>query len=280
MRKPRKDRSDNYLEEFTKYAELPFKIPEESHDYKENSDYIISKIDAIMKWAMDNKDNKILIDTNLRLGLPMENINKVAGPFVEAWAYEKFTDAFSNGDNQYTLLNVEAGERLNFADIILQFKKKNYRSDSVTGHVDVKATSDDIIGSGKSPNITSFGRVRSEYVSSPDMIFIILSIKHKVYSTRNDETKMMMGVMEVVGFKSYDLKFLSDADISYNPALGTGQIQIRDIHYVTLKERTSWEFCQLLDKKCIMSKNGYTGWLNYATKYGWLKNDEDTEYLL
>lgn len=43
----------------------------------------------------------------------------------------------------------------------------------------------------------------------------------------------MTGVMEIVDYNAYDLKFISDADISYNPALGTGQIQIKDIHYVT-----------------------------------------------
>ena len=38
----------------------------------------------------------------------------------------------------------------------------------------------------------------------------------------------MMGVMEIVDFKAYDLKHISEEDLSYNPALGTGQIQIRD----------------------------------------------------
>ena len=47
---------------------------------------------------------------------------------------------------------------------------------------------------------------------------------------------MMFGVMEVVDFNAYDLKFLSKSDISYNPALGSGQLQIRDIHYVDKEE--------------------------------------------
>ena len=50
--------------------------------------------------------------------------------------------------------------------------------------------------------------------------------------------------MEVVAYNAYDLKYLSSKDINYNPALGTGQIQVRDIHYVELEERTTWEFCQ------------------------------------
>ena len=104
------------------------------------------------------------------------------------------------------------------------------------------------------------------------MIFIILSIKHSVYSTRNDETKMMMGIMEVVDFHAYDLKNLSDRDLSYNPALGSGQIQVRDIHYVTLTPRTTWEFCQLLDRKCIASRKGYAEWLRYAKQNQWIKD--------
>ena len=182
-----------------------------------------------------------------------------------------FTESFEDGKNTYELINVEAGERLNMADVILQFKKTRKRSSSVTGHVDVKATSKDIANSGKSPNITSFARIRTAYVTDPDYIFIILSIKHSVSSTRDPETKMMMGIMEVVDFNAYDLKYLSDSDISYNPALGTGQIQIRDIHYVSAQLRTTWEFCELLDKKFIASKKGFPQWLEYAKQNGWIK---------
>lgn len=159
------------------------------------------------------------------------------------------------------------------ADVILQFKRKRKQQTSVTGYVDVKATSNDIDGSGKSPNITSFARIRSEYVKDPDYLFIILSIKHKVYSKRDNQSKMMFGVMEVVDFNAYDLKYLSKSDISYNPALGTGQLQVRDIHYVTIEKRNVWEFCQLLDEKCILSKKGYAGWLEYAMQNHWIKDE-------
>ncbi len=213
----------------------------------------------------------LLLELLVKLGIPMENVNKIAGPFVEAWAFEIFTESLEDGNNKYDLINVEAGERLNMADVILQFKKTRKRSSAVTGHVDVKATSKDIEGSGKSPNITSYARIRSAYIEDPDFIFIILSIKHRVFSTRDEETKMMMGVMEVVEFNAYDLKYLSDSDISYNPALGTGQIQVRDIHYVTIVKRTTWEFCQLLDKKFIASKKGYGQWLEYAQQNNWIK---------
>ncbi len=84
---------------------------------------------------------------------------------------------------------------------------------------------------------------------------------------------MMTGVMEVVDFNAYDLKYISDSDISYNPALGSGQLQVRDIHYVTRQERTVWEFSQMLDKKCIASRKGFEGWYHYAKKHEWIKNE-------
>ena len=253
------------------YEQLDLKKPVESEDYEECSNFIVDSIESIIRDAMDSGRNKIIINTNLKLGIPMENVNKIAGPFVEAWAFEVFTESLDDGVNKYELVNVEAGERLNMADVILQFKKKRKRSSAVTGHVDVKATSKDIEGSGKSPNITSFARIRTAYVQDPDFIFIILSIKHRVYSKKDEASKMMMGVMEVVDFNAYDLKFIASSDISYNPALGTGQLQVRDIHYVTLQKRTTWEFCQLLDQKFMASKKGYAQWLEYANKNGWIK---------
>lgn len=142
-----------------------------------------------------------------------------------------------------------------------------------TGHVDVKATAEDIIGSGKSPNITSYARIRSAYIEDPDYIFIILSLKHKVYSIKNAGTKLMDGIMEVVDHNTYDLKYLSASDISYNPALGTGQLQVRDIHYVTIEKRTVWEFCKLLDKKFLASKKGFPEWLSLAKTNEWIKDE-------
>ena len=257
----------------TEYDNLILKIPKESDDYIECSEFVVNAVESIIQKAMDEGRNKIVINTNLKLGLPMENINKIAGPFIEAWAYETFAEVVEDENNEYHLVNVEAGERLNMADVILQFKRKRKRQTSVTGNVDVKATSNDIINSGKSPNITSFARIRTAYIKDPDYLFIILSIKHKVYSEKDPKTKLMKGIMEVVDFNAYDLKFLSSQDISYNPALGSGQLQIRDIHYVTKEVRTTWEFCKLLDKKCIASRKGFKGWLRYAKQYGWIKDD-------
>ena len=213
-----------------KYEDMIFKIPQESDTYREDSAFVLRQITGILDDRKAVGDNKIIINTNLKLGLPLENINKIAGPMIEAWAGEVFSGIRDDLNNVYSLINVEAQERLGMADIILQFKKGDH---VLTGNVDVKATANDIPNSGKGPNITSFSRIRTAYVVDPDYMFIILSIKHKVYSERNKETGLVDGIMEVVDYNAYDLKFISDADINYNPALGTGQIQIKDIHYVT-----------------------------------------------
>lgn len=84
----------------------------------------------------------------------------------------------------------------------------------------------------------------------------------------------MDGIMEVVAHNTYDLKYLSGIDISCNPALGSGQLQVRDIHYVTLTKRTTWKFCQLLDQKFINSKKGFVEWLKLAKAHEWIKTDE------
>jgi len=254
------------------YKIQDFKIPKESEDYKYASEYAIKSIESIIKQAIENNENKIIINTNLKLGLPMENINKIAGPFVEAWACETFANIVHDSKNKWNLINVEALDRLNRADVLLQFKRNQKINPIVTAEVDVKATSEDFEGSGKSPNITSFARVRSSYVEDPDFLFVILSLKHKVYSQRNHNSGLMDGIMEVVNFNAYDIKYLSESDISYNPALGTGQIQIRDIHYVTTTKRNTWEFCQLLDKKYLASsKRSFENWLELAIKNRWIK---------
>lgn len=253
-----------------KYEDLLFKIPKENPKYKEDSEFVISQIISILDKRKILNDNKIIINTNLKLGLPLENINKIAGPMIEAWAGEVFLGIRDNVHNEYSLINVEAQERLGMADIVLQFRKGN---NIVTGNIDVKATANDIPNSGKGPNITSFSRIRTAYVNDPDYLFIILSIKHKVYSERNKITGLVDGIMEIVDYNAYDLKFISDPDINYNPSLGTGQIQIKDIHYVTYQYRTTWEMCQLLDRKYLNStRRTINDFYREAIKNKWIKN--------
>lgn len=69
-----------------KYEDLVFKVPEESKTYKEDSEFVIQQMTSILDERKKNNDNKIIINTNLKMGLPLENINKIAGPMIEAWA--------------------------------------------------------------------------------------------------------------------------------------------------------------------------------------------------
>lgn len=135
-----------------RYEDLFFKIPQESPTYREDSAFVIQQITAILDSRSVANDNKIIINTNLRMGLPLENINKIAGPMIEAWAGEVFAGIRDDMNNKYRLINVEAQDRLGMADVILQFRKGN---SVLTGNVDVKATANDIPNSGKGPNITS-----------------------------------------------------------------------------------------------------------------------------
>jgi len=252
-----------------KYQEMSFKIPQESATYETDSAFVVSTIEDIIKTAIKKGSNKIILNTNLRLGLPMENINKIAGPIIEAWTYEIFHDIKDDIHNTFHLVNVESRPRLDMADILLQFRKNNT---AVTANVDTKATSEDIDTSGKGPNITSYSRIRTAYVEDPNFMFIILSLKHKVYSQRNAKTLLIDGIMEVIKYNAYDLKFISEADINYNPALGTGQIQIKDIHYVDYQSRSTWDFCQLLDKKYLnSSRRTIYDWYREAVKNKWIK---------
>lgn len=252
-----------------RYEDLTLKQPVESVTYREDSEFVINQIRNILDRQKEIGDDKIIINTNLKMGLPLENINKIAGPMIEAWAGEVFAGIRDDLNNPYYLINVEAQERLGMADIVLQFKKGN---NVLTGNVDVKATANDIPNSGKGPNITSFSRIRTAYVKDPDFMFIILSIKHRVYVQKNANTGLMDGVMEVVDYNAYDLKFISDVDINYNPALGTGQIQIKDIHYVSYQYRTTWEMCRLLDSKYLhSSRRTIEDFYREAKKNGWIK---------
>ncbi len=251
------------------YSDLDFKKPIESPDYREYSNYVTKQITTILDKRKASGDNKIILNTNLKSGLPLQNINKIAGPMIEAWAAEVFAGIRDDSNNPYSLINVEAQQRLGMADIILQFRRKET---VITANVDVKATANDIPNSGKGPNITSFSRIRTAYVKDPDFMFIILSIKHRVYSESNETTGLIDGIMEIIDYNAYDLKYISSNDLNYNPALGTGQIQIKDIHYISYEYRTTWEMCQLLDSKYLnSSRRTFEDFYREAKKNKWIK---------
>ena len=236
-------------------------------DYQENSKMAIDQIDKIIQNRISSGNNEIVVDVGLKRGIPMTNIHRIAAPIVEQWANEVFEEELEN--EKYDLVGVEVAEgRLDIVDVVLSFKRKN--KDGFNAQVDVKATSGDIETSGKSPNITSFVKIRSAYINDPDFMFVILSLKHSVYSdTTGEKVKQYLVVKQA---NTYDLKNISEKDFNINPALGTGQLQIRDIHYVNTEHRTTWEFCQLLDRKFMNAEiNTKDRWIKYARKNEWIK---------
>lgn len=239
------------------YYDLNLQISNESPSYKKTSKFFLEILNQAFLSIIKKKKNEILIRTNLK-SVPMENINKIAGPFIESWALEKLEE-----ENISEFLEISSGTRLNIADILVSFNSYNDIIDEIC-NIDVKATSADIKNSGRSPNITSFQRIRNAYTLNPDFIFFVLSIKHKMTNSIDLETGNAVGIMKIIDFNIYDLKLISDKDISYNPALGSGQLQIRNIHKVSSEQRDTVEFIKMLDRKFISSKKGYEGWIEYA----------------
>ena len=89
-----------------KYEDMIFKIPQESDTYREDSAFVLRQITGILDDRKAVGDNKIIINTNLKLGLPLENINKIAVPMIEAWAGEVFSGIRDDLNNVYSLINV------------------------------------------------------------------------------------------------------------------------------------------------------------------------------
>ena len=252
------------------------KIPKESPSYPEESEFVLAMINTMVEDAFNAGNKQIVLDTNIRGEFPLDNINKLAAPLIESWAATVFGDIAQVSGNEFNLINVEVGvNRTDLADVILQFKRTDLNQPNpnyTTGNVDIKSTADTIKNSGKRPNITSFGKIRTAYLEDPNFIFVILSIKYHPYSETNPVTGMAKGIIDLHDFTSYDFKYLSEHDFSINPALGTGQIQINDIHYVEVTPRTTWELIQVLDQKYVnSSKRTFEAWVAEAEKRKWIK---------
>ena len=67
------------------------------------------------------------------------------------------------------------------------------------------------------------------------MLFLIFSIKYSVNKETTGDDGYSTDKLIIKNFNIYDFKFIADNELSYNPALGTGQIQIKDIHNVKIK---------------------------------------------
>lgn len=250
-----------------KYEDLVLRIPKETEMYRIYSEHIRNKISEILADKINKKENKIFIHTNLRTGLPIENINKIAGPLIEAWVTEAFED-YSETDPNFVKL--ESQTRLDLADLVLRFKIEDQLIDC---SLDVKSSSLNINKSGRSPNITSFARIRTEYIKKPDFLFLILVIDHKLYSFKDKETGYITNVMTVTDFAIHDLKYVSDWDLKYNPSLGTGQLQIKQLHRIKEEKRTTHSFIKLIDSKYLKSsRKTIDDFLKLAQDFNWIED--------
>jgi hypothetical protein len=70
---------------------------------------------VVVQTALEQGNNKIILNTTLKFGLPMENISKVAGPIIEM-------EVFRDRHKQFT---IESRPCLDMADVLSQFKKND-----------------------------------------------------------------------------------------------------------------------------------------------------------
>ncbi len=246
------------------YKELNLRKAIENKDYNTYSKEAICKIDSIFNDLLNSANNEVAIKSNLSKGLPIENINKIAGPILEEWV----CTVFESKKKQYDLLQVKPQKKTALSDVDLKF---NIGKKEIKIKIDVKATCEEIKGSGKSPNITSFGKIRDAYLNNQNFIFLIFSIKYSVEKMSIGKDGFFTDKLLVKDFNIYDFKFIADNDLTYNPALGTGQIQIKDIHNVKIKQRNVDDLLRLLDTKYLnSSKRTFSDFRKLAVKNKWL----------
>lgn len=82
--------------------------------YNEYSEFVTTKLNEIFKELIATGQNQIILNTNLKAGLPMENINKIAGPdYGSMESQEKLLDIVGNDD---TIKKIIECARLDMAD--------------------------------------------------------------------------------------------------------------------------------------------------------------------
>jgi len=170
-----------------------------------------------------------------------KDYHRIAGSFIDAWAYQSLCNLAKRKKNPFGLLRVKAGKRLDLYDFLLFFKfQKDKREQPV--YVDSKATSLDIKTSGKNPNLVSFGKIRNFFSKNPNQIYVITSFKHSLLEE---------GII-VKNVETFELKDLASSDIVYNKRLN--QLQLRDIFSIKLEPRSASDFIKLIDEKFIKSR--------------------------
>lgn len=197
--------------------------------------------DIFTKATIDPSINKVLLSTNLKRGLPVKDIHKLAGPLTDEWVYQVLNDIASDSSNQYGIYCVESKDSSSLDDV--SFKIKGIEE---TILIDVKSASlEKGDRAGKSSNLTSFRKIRPHYINNPNSIFMILSVKNGPFIENNIRKGFVM-----TSFNVFDLKLVKEQELKFNTAMGD-QFQIGNSMKVTQVNRTTDEFIELIDKKYI-----------------------------
>lgn len=195
--------------------------------------------DIFSKATTDETINKVLLSTNLKRGLPVKDIHKLAGPLTDEWVYQVLNEIAENPNNKYGIYCVESKDSSSLDDVSFKIKGINE-----TILVDVKSASlEKGNRAGKSSNLTSFRKIRPHYINNPDSIFIILSVKNGPFIEDDIRKGFIM-----TSFNVFDLKLVKEEELKFNTAMGD-QFQIGNSMKVTQVDRTTSDFINLIDKK-------------------------------
>lgn len=195
-------------------------------------------IEIIKKAQMCDETNKVKIDTNLECNVPEKDIHKIAGPFIDEWVYETFSNEQKKSTS--TIKSVISRESSSLEDVFVSLELDGEQYDVL---IDVKSAAlAKGTNAGKGSNLTSFRKIRPFYIKNPEALFFILSIEH-----RNLMIDDKCHGFELVDCNIFDLKYVISNELMLNISMGD-QFQISNSMRVTQIDRTTEEFIDLIDK--------------------------------
>lgn len=190
----------------------------------------------------DGIKNKVLLQTNLKRGMPEKDIHKIAGPITDEWVYEMLDDYSNQVSKRYPIENVRSMGSSSLEDVY--FEIKDSKNNAIPVLIDVKSASlEKGPSAGKGSNITSFRKIRPHYVNNPNSIFLCLSVKNLPYK-ENGKRKGF----DFVGIHLFDIKLVTENELKLNKRMGD-QFQISNSTNVTQVDRSTQEFIEMIDSK-------------------------------
>lgn len=106
-------------------------------NYSKFSKKAIDIVKGIFDELLSDDENEVILKSNLRNGLPIENINKIAGPVLEEWVFT----VLDSKKEQYGLLQVKPQKKTALSDVDL---KCTIESKLKYIKIDVKATCEEM----------------------------------------------------------------------------------------------------------------------------------------